>query len=134
MTSAFPVRRHDARERALELLYEAEAKGVRGAEVIDDLPLAPDPYAAELVVGADEHRSAAEALIVQFSRDWALDRMPLLDRIVLRLAIEELQHHAEVPRGVILDEAVELAKTFSTEESGSFVNGMLTSIADHLGR
>lgn len=134
MTSAFPVRRHDARERALELLYEAEAKGVRGTEVIDELPLAPDAYAVELVAGADVHREEAEALIVRFSRDWALDRMPLIDRIVLRLAIEELQHQADVPRGVVIDEAVELAKTFSTEESGAFVNGMLTSIADHVGR
>jgi transcription antitermination protein NusB len=60
--------------------------------------------------------------------------MPVIDRLVLCMAIEELDHHRDTPRAVVIDEAVELAKTFSTGESGKFVNGMLTSIADHLGR
>ena len=74
-------------------------------------------------------------LIRRFARkDWPVERLPQLDVIILRLAIEELQHQAGVPKAVVIDEAVELAKLFSTEDSGRFINGMLSSIADDLGR
>ena len=119
----------------MELLYEAHAKSITVAEVISTLPMAPDRYAGRVAVGADEHRAEADALITKFARaDWSVDRLPLIDRIVLRMAVYELTYELDVPRGVVLDEAVELAKTFSAEESGKFVNGILTSITDDLGR
>lgn len=133
--SSPPTSRRDARERALELLYESESKSVSVVEVIRELPLPPDAYAALLATGVGANQAQADALITKFARnDWSIERLPMIDRIVLRLAIYELSHQHDVPRGVVLDEAVELAKTFSTEESGSFVNGMLTSIANELGR
>jgi transcription antitermination protein NusB len=134
MTS-LPTSRTNARERALELLYEAHAKRSTVAEVLADLALPPDLYARSIAVGADEHFDVGMALIAQFTRGgWSVDRLPLLDVLILRIAIEELQHQPDVPRAVVLDEAVELAKNFSTEESSSFVNGILESIAGHLGR
>lgn len=117
----------------MELLYEAHAKAQPVRTIVAELPIRPDPYAAELAIGAGENEAEAQELIRRFARaDWSVDRLPVLDVIVLRLAIEELIHQPDVPRAVVIDEAVELAKNFSTADSGSFVNGMLTSIANHL--
>ncbi|MEJ7584109.1 MAG: transcription antitermination factor NusB [Acidimicrobiales bacterium] len=124
--------RHDARERALGLLYEAESKGTTPAEVVAALPVAPDTYAADVVVGVGTHMDAIDELLRRFARNWDLERMPSLDRAVLRMATYELAHRPDVPRNVVLNEAVELAKTFSTEGSGRFVNGMLSRIADEV--
>ena len=124
--------RRDARERALSLLYEAETKGVRPAQVLDELPLPPDRYTAELVVGVDTHGEELDDLIRRFTRGWALERMPMIDRNLLRLGIFELAHQPDVPTGVAISEAVELATQFSTDESGRFVNGMLARIGDEL--
>ena len=121
----------------MELLYEANSKGEDVATIVASLPVPPDSYAAGLALGAGkpENEASAMELIKRFARkDWPVDRLPLLDVILLRLAIEELQHQLGVPRAVVIDEAVELAKLFSTEDSGRFINGMLTSIADDLGR
>lgn len=119
----------------MELLYEANAKTIPVAQVVAELPLPPDPYAAAVALGASATQPTADALITKFSRaDWSIERLPLIDRIVLRMAVYELTEQLDVPRAVVLDEYVELAKTFSTPESGKFVNGMLTSIADELGR
>jgi transcription antitermination protein NusB len=128
--SAFGATRRDARERAMELLYEAEVKTLTAAKVLDELPIEPDPYAAELVRGIERNQPEHDALIRKFAKkEWSLERMPQIDRIVLRIGIEELAHHPEVPLAVILDQAVELAKTFSTDDSGRFVNGMLAAVA-----
>ena len=125
-----PQRRHDARERALDLLYEADVKGLSGADVIGQLPVVPDEYTAGLVRGVGTNEAAHDELIRRFLRtDWTFSRMPILDRILLRIAIEELSHRPDVPTAVVIDEAVELAKQFSTEDSGKFVNGMLSNIA-----
>lgn len=130
-----PNSRTDARERALELVYEAECKSERVHDVLASLPVSPDDFARDLAVGVDDHRDDSIALIRRFARkDWPVERMPVIDRLVLRIAIEELAHHTATPKAVVIDEAVELAKKFSTEDSGRFVNGMLTSIAEHLGR
>lgn len=135
MTSSPVTSRRDGRERALELIYEAECKSVAVSVVLASLPIPPDPFASQLALGVDENRESSLALLRQFARpDWPPERMPVIDRLVLRMAIEELDHHRETPKAVVLDEAVELAKTFSTEDSGRFVNGMLTTIAEHLGR
>ena len=121
--------RREARERALSLLYEAEAKAVSPPDLIKELPLEPDPFAADLVIGVCDHQHAIDTLIERFAIDWAIDRMPVIDRTVLRMGTYELLHREDVPTGVILSEAVELAKRYSTEESGRFVNGVLGAIA-----
>lgn len=121
--------RREARERALSLLYEAEAKGVTPDALLADLPVAPDPYARTLVSGVGQHRPRLDELIATYSVDWAVDRMPVVDRELLRMAIFELLEQPDVPTGAVISEAVELAKTYSTEESGRFVNGVLGSVA-----
>lgn len=124
--------RHEARERALGLLYEAEAKAVTPAEVLATLPVEPDRFAVELCVGVTEHQVAIDEVIQRYARNWDLGRMPALDRAALRLGVFELWHRSDVPRNVVINEAVELAKRYSTDESGRFVNGMLARIADEL--
>lgn len=121
--------RHQARERALSLLYEAEMKGEPPAEVVAALPVAPDGFARALVEGAETHREEADVLIAQAAVGWPLDRMAVVDRLVLRLAVAELLDRQGPPVAVVIDEAVELAKTYSTDESGRFVNGILSTVA-----
>ena len=82
--------RRQARERALELLYEAESKQEAPGDLIAALPLAPDKFASELVTGVAEHLSEIDALLGRFSRGWRLDRMPMIDRLLLRIATFEL--------------------------------------------
>lgn len=132
--SALPTSRSDARERAMELLYEADSKNTPVMSVVATLPIRPDTYVLTLVSGVEEFRERADEFIVRYARDWSIDRMPVIDKIVLRIAIYELLEQHDVPKPVVINEAVELAKTFSMEDSGKFVNGMLTSISDELGR
>jgi len=121
--------RREARERALELLYEAEIKDTSSVELISALPIAPDAYSVQLVEGVDEHRVEIDELLRDHARGWSLERMPAVDRALLRLATYELLHQQEVPVGVVISEAVELASEFSTDDSGRFVNGVLSAIA-----
>jgi N utilization substance protein B len=121
--------RREARERALSLLYEADAKSQPPAEVLADLPVAPDPFVTDVVLGVAARQADIDDLISRFAIDWALDRMPVIDRTILRMATFELLARPDVPTGVVISEAVELAKRYSTEESGRFVNGVLSSIA-----
>jgi transcription antitermination protein NusB len=124
--------RREARERALSLLYEAEAKGASVTDVLAELPLAADDFTVDLVKGVEADRDAIDELIVRYARDWSLDRMPVVDRTLLRLAICELRQHPEIPTAAVLSEAVELAKQYSTEDSGRFVNGLLASVAEEV--
>ena len=121
--------RHQQRERALSLLYEAELKGESPTEVLAHLAVPPDPYVTTLLEGTVATRQEAETRITAASVGWPLDRMAVIDRLVLRLALAELLNPDGPPTAVILDEAVELAKTYSTDDSGSFVNGILSTIA-----
>lgn len=121
--------RREARERALELLYECDQKELPVAQILAALPLAPDEFATEIVTGVDRRRDEIDALLARFSKGWALERMPSLDRALLRMATFELLERDDVPTGVVLSEAVELASQYSTEESGRFVNGLLAGIA-----
>jgi N utilization substance protein B len=121
--------RSEARERALALLYEAQAKGLSGAEVIAGLPVPPDQLAVLLVNGVDSNQARIDELISGYAKGWSLERMPVIDRTVLRLATFELLERPEVPVAVVLDEAITLAKHFSTDDSGRFVNGVLAAIA-----
>ncbi|MCU1483470.1 MAG: NusB antitermination factor [Actinomycetia bacterium] len=131
MTDAVGTRR-EARERALSLLYEADAKGASPAAVLIDQVLAPEAFAADLVAGVEEHQAEVDGLIRQFAKGWTLERMPVIDRTLLRMAIYELGHRPDVPTGAVISEAVELAKRYSTDDSGKFVNGMLSRIAKEL--
>lgn len=121
--------RHQARERALSLLYEAELKKELPSVVVAALAVQPDPFAAALVSGVEAHRRQAEELIAAASVGWPMDRMAVVDRLVLLLATAELLDTDGPPAAVVIDEAVELAKTYSTDESGPFVNGILSTVA-----
>lgn len=121
--------RHDARERAFHLLYESEMKGETGEAVLASLPVGPDEFATELVAGVDAHRDEIDGVIGAHARNWDVDRMPSLDRAILRLATFELVHRPDVPTAVVISEAVEFAKSYSTDDSGRYVNGVLAAIA-----
>ena len=127
MTEAAP--RHQQRERALSLLYEAELKGADPCQVVDALAVPPDPYVRTLVTHAASTKEEAERRIAAASAHWPLERMAVVDRLVLRLALGELLDPDGPPTAVVIDEAVELAKVYSTAESGRFVNGILSAIA-----
>ena len=121
--------RRAARERALGLAYESELRGLSAADLIAELPVPPDDYAILIVAGADDHREEIDALIRKFSEHWSLERMPVVDRALLRLGTFELGWLPEIPTAVAITEAVELAKQYSTKDSGRFVNGLLSRIA-----
>lgn len=121
--------RSSSRERALGLLYEANAKGLSALSVLDQIPVRPDPFTCQLLSQVDEFGDQALGLIGEAAVGWTVERMAVLDRLVLQLATCELLAGLQPPVAVVLDEAVELAKTFSTDDSGRFVNGILSTIA-----
>jgi N utilization substance protein B len=130
-----PLRpRREARETALVLLYEAEARGVDPREVLDAQIVTPLDYTIALLKGVSEHLADTDALITQFARDWRLERMPSIDRCLMRIAVYELGYRSDVPTGVVLAEAVELAGRYSTADSSRFVNGILARVAEHVRR
>ncbi|MHB1208291.1 MAG: transcription antitermination factor NusB [Acidimicrobiales bacterium] len=126
------TQRHQARERALEILYEATIKDRPVAQIIQNLALAPDPYTVAVVTACEQHRTRAEELIVRHLEDWTLERLAVIDRLILTMAIGELLLDDPPPTPVVLDEAVELAKVYSTDGSASFVNGVLAACVDDL--
>lgn len=121
--------RSKARKRALDVLFEADQRGLDPVAVLAQrLPAADPPvpeYAVTLVEGVVAHRERIDELLSTYSRGWTLDRMPAVDRAVLRLGLFELLWSDDVPDAVAVDEAVELAKALSTDDSPSFVNGLL---------
>jgi N utilization substance protein B len=121
--------RTDAREQAVILLYEAEQRSASAIELMAERGVASEDLARTLLEGVEASREAIDATIEEHARGWALDRMPALDRAILRLAIFELMSRLDVPIAVVIDEAVELAKRFSTDDSGRFVNGVLAAVA-----
>jgi transcription antitermination protein NusB len=125
-------RRSDARERVLYLLYEARQKDLPVGEVLAAQVVAPDELTTMLVTGVAAHRDRLDAAIAERAEGWSLARMPLLDLDVLRLGAFELAERPDVPVAVVIDEAVELAKRFSTDNSGRFVNGVLSALAAQL--
>ena len=124
--------RREARETALVLLYEAESRGVEPGEVLAAQIVTPPAYTVALLEGIATQRAEIDELISRFARDWRLERMPAIDRALLRIAVFELSHRADVPTGVVLAEAVDLASRYSTSESARFVNGILSRIAAHV--
>ena len=121
--------RHEARERALALLYEAEMKLAGPDEVLGALVVLPDPFAVAIVRGVVANAQRIDALVAAAAEGWEIDRMPVLDRGILRMATYELLAEPDTPVAVVIDEAVELAHQYSTEFSGRFVNGVLSTIA-----
>jgi len=125
------VSRREARKRALDLLYEADLKDrplpqiLAAALAQEDLP----EFTLELVRGVHRHRAEIDRIIEANARGWSLPRMPIIDRNLLRLGLFELLH-TDVPTAVAIDEAVELAKTLSTDNSGRFINGVLARVAE----
>lgn len=114
----------EPRDVAVQTLYELDQR--RSTAVPNDL----GPKARRLVIGVLDKRSSLDADIDAASTNWRVDRMPVVDRAILRLATYELFHEPETPVAVVLNEAVRLAKLFSTEKSGSFVNGVLAGLVD----
>ncbi len=121
--------RREARERALELLYEAEAKSLAPADVITQLIIRPDEYSVVLAEGVGAHAEKVDEIIGRLAKGWTVARMPWVDRNVLRMGTFELFERPDVPTAVVLSEAVELAKRFSGPEASKFVNGVLAAIA-----
>jgi transcription antitermination protein NusB len=131
---AAPGTRSAARRRALDILYEADLLERPLAEVLarhqrDHEAGPPDGYTVELVGGVERLLPELDARIQDAAEHWTIERMPLVDRNLLRLAAFELVDRPEVPTAVVLDEAIELAKLLSTADSGRFVNGVLGHIA-----
>lgn len=123
-----------AREEALQALYAIDVGSRDPAEAIDEV--VPENAAADhrrfvrdLVIGTVEYASAADVVIAPKLEAWTLDRLPEIDRLILRMGTFELRERAQTPAAVVINEAVELAKKFSTEESGRFINGVLNAIA-----
>jgi N utilization substance protein B len=129
---ARPDDRSDARERALYLLYEAHSKGIAPVDALAVQVLEPDQLTVLLVTGVGDNVEQLDAAIAARAKGWTLARMPVLDLNVLRLGAFELAHRPDVPVAVAIDEAVELAKRFSTDDSGKFVNGVLSALVDDL--
>lgn len=125
--------RREARDRALSLLYEAESKGLDGEAVLAAQPVAVEGYARDLVEGVAAHRRALDETIATHARGWTIERMPVLDVTLLRMAIFELEHRPDVPPKVVMNEAIELAKTYSTDDSPRFLNGVLAAVAGSRG-
>lgn len=137
--------RHRARELAVQMLYQQEIGGLTGAAMaemfwaqVPDAAAGLSPkaraFATELAAGAAAHAAEIDPLITDAATNWRLERLHVLDRIVLRLAVYELLHQPGTPARVVLNEALELARTFSSEESVRFVNGVLDSIQHRLER
>jgi transcription antitermination factor NusB len=126
-----PTRR-EARERALGLAYEAEIRGIDLATIVGEQLVRPDEYACRLIEGVAEHAEEIDALLRKYSEHWALERMPVVDRTLLRMATFELGWVPEVPAAAVITEAVEIAKQYSTKDSGRFVNGLLGRLAEQL--
>jgi N utilization substance protein B len=123
-----PDERSDSRERALYLLYEAHSKGISPSDALSLQVLVPDEMTIELVKGVEANSAQLDEAIAGKAKGWTLARMPVLDLNVLRLGAFELSERPDVPVAVVLDEAVTLAKRFSTDDSGKFVNGVLSAL------
>lgn len=132
--------RTKARKRALDMLFQADVRNLPVSEIVlaESRRASSEPdrmeswlYAREIVDGVVDHAEEIDELITSYAQGWTLERMPNVDRAVLRISAWEILHNEEVPTPVAIDEAVELAKEYSTEDSARFVNGVLGRIAEY---
>jgi N utilization substance protein B len=127
--------RTKARKRALDVLFESEVRGLPLDGTLEERLAAQDPpigdYSVELVRGVHEHQQRIDELLSTYAQGWTLDRMPSVDRNVLRLGVFELLYAEDVPDSVAMSEAVALVRELSTDESPSFVNGVLAAVQRH---
>jgi N utilization substance protein B len=121
--------RGKARNRALDILFEAEQRSVSAFDVLrarrEKTDQIVNPYTLEIVEGVLSQQVAIDEFLETYSQGWSLERMPSVDRIILRIGTWELLYNDDVPDGVAVSEAVALAKTLSTDESPQFINGLL---------
>jgi N utilization substance protein B len=121
--------RGKARSRALEVLFEAEQRSVSAFDAMtarrEKTDLVINPYTVEIVEGVVSMQATIDEFLQTYAQGWTLERMPSVDRIILRIGAWELLYNDEVPDGVAVSEAVALAKTMSTDESPAFINGLL---------
>jgi transcription antitermination protein NusB len=124
--------RSKARKRALDVLFESEARGIASSVVLDERLAVNDPpvneYTVALVRGYAEHAARIDELLGSYSQGWSLERMPAVDRNVLRIGIYEILYVDDVPDAVAVSEALSLVRDLSTDESPTFVNGVLGNI------
>lgn len=125
--------RRMARELALQALFSVEVGHREPAEVLDEYlstfsESAHRLFVKDLVLGTIEHSGESDDAIKPLLQGWTIERLPTIDRLLLRMGTFELRYHPETPAPVIINEAVELAKRFSTEDSGKFVNGVLSAL------
>lgn len=123
--------RSKARKRALDFLYEADIKNVSANELFTKRgasELSQEPYVGEVISGVTEHIGRIDELIMTYAQGWDMDRMPPIDRNILRIALFEILWGKEIPIEVAADEAVELGKSLSTDESSAYINGVLGRI------
>jgi N utilization substance protein B len=121
------------RERALLLAYEADLRSLEPSRVLAERPVRQSPFVVALLGELERRRREIDGLLEPALVDWRLERLPVVDRALLRLAVAELLGDLGAPPAVVLAEAVSLAQRFSTEDSGRFVNGVLATIALRLG-
>jgi N utilization substance protein B len=123
-------RRRGARKLALDILYQHELTGTPVAEILNRYHSNPAyEFAEEVVMGVTDHLDELDGLISYHAEDWSIERMPVLDRNLLRMALFEMLYLDDVPSAVAINEAVELAKIYSTEDSSRFINGVLGTVA-----
>ena len=128
--------RTKARARALDILFEADQRGVNAVTLLEERladresRAGNNPYTADLVRGVVEHWNDINAALTDYSQGWTIERMPAVDRALLRLGAWEVLWNDEIPDGVAISEAVALATELSTDESPSFVNGLLSRLAE----
>jgi len=128
--------RRKARKDALEILYEKEITGQPFGEIIKHRMLArgeePSDFTIKLIHGVEEHLEEIDGIIAAHTDNWAIDRMPIVDRNLMRIGLYEMLYEEDIPYSVSINEVVELAKIYGMEESSKFVNGVLGRIATEL--
>lgn len=126
--------RSKARKAALDLLYEGDIRKTSPTNLLnqrsENIEFLIRDFTKELISGIEEHRRKIDELITTYSQGWDMDRMPVIDRNILRLGIYEVLWSRDVPSAVAIDEAVELAQSLSTEESSKYINGVLSKVLE----
>ncbi len=122
--------RREARETILNILYAADNHGQSLTDYLDEQPVEPKQFVSDLVKGISTHLERIDSMIDQFAEGWSTERMPIIDKALLRMATYEVLYRLDIPIEAILSEAVALASEYSTEQSSRFINGVVASISE----